>query len=77
MYVKLFFGDLNPDPYPQHSTNVYIYRITFTSKVYGGKEINMLIPVFWNPLHYGVLQVNWIINVGPCTFLIWKRYHSY
>ena len=76
MYVKLSSKNLNPNIYPQHSTSIYIYRVTFTSRVYIGKEVYMLIPVFWNPLHYGVLQVNWIINVGPCTFFIWKRYHS-
>lgn len=69
MYIKFSSGNLNSDSYPQHPTNIYICRVTFTSRVCNGKEVNTLIPVFWNSLHYGVLQVNWIVNVGPCTFL--------
>ena len=69
MYVKFSSENLNPDSYPQHLASIYIYRVTSTSRACSNKEVNMLIPIFWNPLHYGVLQVNWIVNVGHCTFL--------
>ena len=37
MYVKLPPEDLNLDPYFQHSTNIYTYRMITTPKVRGGK----------------------------------------
>ena len=35
MCVKLPLGDLNPDPYPLHSTSIYTCRVTITPKVGG------------------------------------------
>ena len=37
MCVKLLPGDLNPDPYPPHPTNIYTYEVTTAPKVHGGQ----------------------------------------
>ena len=35
MYVKLPLEGLNPDSYPLHLTNIYIYGLTIVLKVCG------------------------------------------
>ena len=37
MCVKFPIGDLNPDPYPPHPTNVYICGVTTAPRVRDGK----------------------------------------
>ena len=39
MCVKLPPGDLNPDPYPPHSTNIYTCRVTIAPKMYDNEEM--------------------------------------
>ena len=36
MCVKLFPGDLNPDPYPPHPTSIYTCGVTTASRVCSG-----------------------------------------
>ena len=36
--MKLPSGDLNPDPYPPHPTNTYIYGVIIALRVCGGKH---------------------------------------
>ena len=38
MCVKLSFGDLNIDPYPQHRISIYICEVTTILRVHGGKK---------------------------------------
>ena len=37
--MKYFSGDINPDPYPLHSTSTYTCGVTITSKVHSGKPL--------------------------------------
>ena len=39
MCVKLLLGDLNPGPYPSHSTSTYTCGVTITPRVYGSMEV--------------------------------------
>ena len=39
MCVKLSPGDLNPIPYPPHSTSTYTYRVIIALKVYVGQKL--------------------------------------
>ena len=36
MCVKFLSGDLNPDPYPSHPTNIYTCKVTTTPRGSGG-----------------------------------------
>ena len=38
MCVKLHFGDLNPGPYPPHSTSTYTCGVIIAPKVCGGEK---------------------------------------
>ena len=43
MCVKLPPRDLNPNPYPLHSTNIYTFGVTIASKMCGGKNDKYLL----------------------------------
>ena len=42
MCVKFPPGDLNPDPYPPHPTNIYTCEMTTALRICGGIERNVL-----------------------------------
>ena len=56
MCVKLFPGDLNPDPYPPHPTSIYTlgatntctFKVIITPKVYSEHIIKMQLKINFN-----------------------------
>ena len=45
MYVKISPGNLNPNPYPLHPTNIYTCRVTIVSRLCdGSKNITVKMP---------------------------------
>ena len=38
MYVKIPLGDLNPNPYPLHPTNIYTCRVAIVSRLCDGSK---------------------------------------